>query len=307
MRRKLVKHGEKTLMVSLPAKWLKHQGLKKGDEIVITPENSTLTLSKEELLETIKEIKINIQPENKKHARALLGNAYKLGYDEIAINFKGEAQLKLIKQQLNRMIGFEMISLTKNSCLLKSVIKSTIENYESLKKRAWFNIKSAFEILISDMEKQKYNHEATINELYDNTLKFTDFCRRLINKHLFLDVKNSCLEYSILLKLVYTIPLIKDIYFYLIKNKLKPKKDIINFTQKISNLFDLVYQAYYKKDPNFVFQIIKKREELGQEGQKLIKKPHHALIISKLLEIKKLCYGFSGHITAQFFLSEFKE
>ncbi|MBW3014249.1 AbrB/MazE/SpoVT family DNA-binding domain-containing protein [Candidatus Woesearchaeota archaeon] len=307
MRRKLVKHGEKTLMVSLPAKWVKAQGLKKGDEIVITPKDSVLALSKGELSDSIEKIDINIQPESRRNARALLGNAYKLGYDEITIKFEGPAQLKLIKEQLQHMIGFEIVSLAKNTCLLKSVIKSSVEEYESIKKRAWHNIKSAFEVLCSDMDAGNFPNMDLVLELNENVLKITDFCRRLINKHSFLDVRTSCLEYSVHLKLVYLLPIIRDIYQYLQKNRIKPSKQLVDFSREISEQFEKLYVAYHKKDPDASVTIINKRELIDKKGFALLKNSEFAFTASKLLELNKIFFGCSAHIIGLHYLKEFKK
>jgi len=304
MRRKLVQHGEKTLMVSLPAKWVKAQGLKKGDEVVLAPESTAVTISKEELLETIQKIKISIKLESPLQVHIVLSNAYKLGYDEITIDYSGKEQLKLIKKEVDRMIGFEIVSLTPNTCRIKSVIKSTVEEYENIKKRAWFTCKSALETLIEDMKANKFSNYAVMLELYENNIKFTDFCRRLINKHMFLDVKNSCLEYSVLLKLLYMLSLIKEIYAHCNEKNLKPGKDLVAYVENCNAYFRVCYTAYYKKSQDLASQLINDWSVLDKQGQKLLKK--HPVPAAKLLELITLCRNYSGHIIAQFYLQEFK-
>ncbi|MBW3002633.1 AbrB/MazE/SpoVT family DNA-binding domain-containing protein [Candidatus Woesearchaeota archaeon] len=305
MRRKLVQHGEKTLMVSLPAKWLQTQNLKKGDEVVLAPENSSITISKETLLDTVHRIKISIKLESSLHVHAVLSNAYKLGYDEIAVEYSGKAQLALIKKEVGRMIGFEIVSLTSDTCKIKSVIKSTVEEYENIKKRSWFSIKSAFDTLVADLKRGKMDNYSVILELYDNTLKFTDFCRRLINKHMFLDVKNACLEYSVLLKLLYSMPLIKETYISVKEKRVKPGNDFIDFAKKCETYFNLCYDAYHKKDPELASRIVTEWDAIDAQGNNLLKK--YGISASKLLELIRLCRGFGGHIIAQHYLTEFKE
>lgn len=305
MRRKLVRHGEKTLMVSMPAKWIKSQGLRKGDEVMILPENSSLTISKDAPLNVVQKIKITIKLESPLHVHAVLSNAYKLGYDEISIDYVGKNQLKLIKQEVERMIGFEIVNLTADSCKIKSVIKSTIEEYDNIKKRSWFTIKSAFDTMLTDMKRRKLENYSIVLELYDNNLKFTDFCRRLINKHMFLDVKNSCLEYSVLLKLVYTLPLMREAYLYCKEKKVRPGKDFISFVQNCKEYFNLCYDAYHKKDPVLASKIISRYDVLDAQGNKILKK--YGVPVSKFLEVLRLCRGFGGHILAQHYISVFKE
>ena len=46
MKRKLVKQGTTTLMISLPSKWLKNNALNKGDEIEISDDQNGLIITK---------------------------------------------------------------------------------------------------------------------------------------------------------------------------------------------------------------------------------------------------------------------
>lgn len=301
-----MQHGEKTLMVSLPAKWIQLQGLKKGDEVVLATENSSVTISREKLFETVHKIKTSLKLGPTVHVRAVLSNAYKLGYDEILVDYSGKEQLEHIKHEVKRMIGFEIVNLTADSCRIKSVIRSTEEEYENIKKRSWFSIKSAFETFISDMQAGKLVNYAIILELYENNIKFTDFCRRLINKHLFLDIKNSCLEYSVILKMVSIMALIREAYFYMLEKKIKPGKDFIDFVKESANYFNLVYDAYYKKDLKLGSEVVARWDVLDPRSSKLLKK--YGVPASKVLEIMRYCRGFGGHIVAQHYLAaEFKE
>ncbi len=300
MRRRLVQHGEKTLMVSLPAKWVRLQELKKGDEVVLAPENSFVTISKEERFEAVHKIKISIKLETHLPAHAVLSNAYKLGFDEILVDYSGKEQLECIKQAVKSMIGFEIVNLTVDTCMIKSVIKSTDMEYESIKKRCWFSIKSAFETFISDMKSGKQDNYNVVCELYDNNIKFTDFCRRLINKHVFLDVKNSCLEYSVILKLVSVLALIKEAYFCIMEKKIKPGRDFIDFVEKSYDYFNLVYDAYYEKDFSLGTKVIARWEVLNHLGEKLLKK--YGVPVSKFLEIIRYCRNSGGHIIGLYYL-----
>ena len=49
MRRKLVKQGNATLMISLPSKWAKENKLDKGDEIILNEYGRDLIVSTEEV------------------------------------------------------------------------------------------------------------------------------------------------------------------------------------------------------------------------------------------------------------------
>jgi len=54
MRRKLVKQGAATMMVSLPSKWVKDQKLKKGDEVEVSEAEGRLQITTEKKTNNVK-------------------------------------------------------------------------------------------------------------------------------------------------------------------------------------------------------------------------------------------------------------
>ena len=44
-RRKVVKHGPSTLTLSLPTSWVQKHGIKKGTELLITPQHGLLSIT----------------------------------------------------------------------------------------------------------------------------------------------------------------------------------------------------------------------------------------------------------------------
>ena len=59
MKRKLVKQGAATMMISLPSKWIKENGLDKGDEIELIEQGGELLIKSRESQEH-NNLKINL-------------------------------------------------------------------------------------------------------------------------------------------------------------------------------------------------------------------------------------------------------
>ena len=88
MKRKLVKQGSSTMMVSLPSKWIQKNQLNKGDEIDLELNNNMLIIKKEGNYEkTIKKTEVKITTNNESSIRTIIKNSYRLGYDLIKIEF----------------------------------------------------------------------------------------------------------------------------------------------------------------------------------------------------------------------------
>ena len=96
MQRKVIKQGTNTLMVSLPVKWTKKTGITKGDYLNLLEDQNTLLISKGETRTIIKKTEIKIKSTYKNTLiRAIIGNLYKKGYDQIEIKID---DTKLIKK-----------------------------------------------------------------------------------------------------------------------------------------------------------------------------------------------------------------
>jgi len=115
MKRKLVKQGAATLMISLPAKWLKRFKLGKGDEIDVDEEGSRLVISKKGA-KVGKETEINLTRQTETGIRTLITNAYRSGFDVVNVKFENEEhvpdiakELKISEEEVKRIITNERI------------------------------------------------------------------------------------------------------------------------------------------------------------------------------------------------------
>ena len=108
MERKIVQHGPATMMVSLPAKWIKKKGLKKGDSLFVDekPENLILSLDKKKHKSTTS---INLSSLEESSIRTVLTNAYRLGYDKINISFEKKEIFGILNKFVDMtLLGFEI-------------------------------------------------------------------------------------------------------------------------------------------------------------------------------------------------------
>ena len=118
MIRKLVKHGPSTLIVSLPAKWVKKMGLKAGDEVAVDEEDNQVTVSTSKNLRKDC-ITVNITNLDRTSVVLLMHALYRNGYCNVDLFFDkpetthfrtGESVSfsKIIHDMTSRLIGYEV-------------------------------------------------------------------------------------------------------------------------------------------------------------------------------------------------------
>ena len=95
MKRKLIQHGNSSLTVVLPRKWIKENNLSKGGEVDIDLSENNLVIGTEARYPS-KALSINVQGMKYSLSRIVTA-CYKSGYDDIHINFSSHSELVIVK------------------------------------------------------------------------------------------------------------------------------------------------------------------------------------------------------------------
>ena len=108
MKRKVSQIGPATLMVSLPSKWAKKFGVKKGNEIDVEEDSNRLILTIGKASHT-KKIDLDVR-QFPSLTRRYIMEAYRSGFDDVNVTFQTIEDLKLIKEtSSNILLGFTAI------------------------------------------------------------------------------------------------------------------------------------------------------------------------------------------------------
>lgn len=179
MKRKLVKQGTATLMLSLPSKWIKQNNLSKGDEVEIEEENQNLIVKLEESSKKEMKAKVNVS-DLSPLTNVFLINLYIKGFDELEITYdKPEIAREYQKRTINELIGFEIIKQTNNSLLIKDISDEN-QDVDELIKRIFFILESMADEFSEAVDK-KQNMDPII-DIDTSVNKFANFCLRILNK-----------------------------------------------------------------------------------------------------------------------------
>ena len=178
MRRKLIKQGEKSTTLTVPAKWLHSQKLRAGDEIDIYEDQTKLILVPPNIKKR-KEITISLPKIKQKRKDMGFVNdsiiiAYTAGFDKIIINHEEKPEIisNLVDE---RLTGMEIITLTPKTCILESVSDPNYQDFDKIILRLFYIIKDMIQDFSNPL---MHRHKNTL-------LKYRLFLQRSISKRIF--------------------------------------------------------------------------------------------------------------------------
>jgi phosphate uptake regulator len=241
MKRKLVKQGAATMMISLPSKWVKSNKLEKGDEISLEEKNNELIINTEKISKEKSKVEIDISGLYPLINRTLI-SLYIKGIDEVEISFSDSKDIEDFKKRaINELLGFEIIKQSQKSIIVKDITGSERQEVDELIKRIFLILDSMAEELCSALEKKQ--DMQPITEIDASVNKFVNFCLRILNKRGYKELNKTSQIYGIVSMLEEIGDLYKKIAKEFQKNKkiskeqLSRLKEIREFLKMFENLF----------------------------------------------------------------------
>jgi len=241
MKRKVVRQGAATMMVSLPSKWVKKVHLKKGDEIDIEESNGALTISREAVA-VKKHATVNISSYTESAVRIAIWNAYRTGYDSVLVRFKDEKQYKIIKDVIkNYIVGFDIVKREKDNCMLENISEPSEEQFDVIFRKILYNIS-----LLLEITEDRLRNKPVVDDYKEVVMKihqYDNFCRRVITKR---HLPYANLLWTFLVLITHGQ---REIYYL---NKFLDTSSVhfrnFEFFEKLKRMFDFVQDGYAKKD-----------------------------------------------------------
>jgi phosphate uptake regulator len=279
MKRKIIQLAGKTLVVSLPSKWVKKYGVKKGDEIEVDEQERKLVIKakgEEELQLKL----LNLKDLNHMVGR-IIGGFYKSGYNELEITYDSPEQYAAIREVLNRScMGYEIIRHGQRTLLIKNLSELHTEEFDNLFRRLFLSLLSSAE---DTLEYAKQGNLKALEEIELRDLlitKYSDLCRRMINIHGRGSISKTTSYYYLSEALEKIGDGYKAFANFLIKNNMKN----IN-TENVHSLFEINALLRLSYDLLYTFDF-KKLEEFGQQREKIKKEFESKLNTASLKELK---------------------
>ena len=279
MRRKLIQHGKSTLTLSLPREWIKANNLEKGDEINVENLDGNLLVS----LEKHRGSKIEISIMGMQSMlRKIIGATFKCGYDEIIIHFNSYDELKAVQDLLREQFsGFEIVSQTKNTLIVKNLSQSDFYGFDEALKRFFFVLNHMADETADALENNDIKWLKTTALLKIETDKFADYCRRAINMGFKSNFKRPAPLYTLIEQMEKVANQYRDICIYCSTSRWKASRNVKEILRELIGFQNLFHGLFYKFD-------IEKMPEFSRQKENLQKKIDNALSKCSKEEMKVL-------------------
>lgn len=292
-----MQQGSGTLVVSLPSKWAKKYGLKKGDTIKFDEENGRLILSTEKAISTMKK-EMTLKTTNETAIRWIMALAHKTGYDELEIFFDNPAIIPMIqKTVVNELPGYMIIEQSDKRCLVKAVSQALESEYENTQRRAFLVGLSLAESSLQMIKEKNYKNLTSLLSLELTNNQLSQFCERILNKHGYKEPNKTTYAYVVIWNLEKVVDEYRDICKKLAEApNVKLSNETIAMFEKTNNFFKKYYEIFYKKDINELANAIAERKKIKHEIYELMeqKKGIEHYVLLKLSFIHERVSDFSG-------------
>ena len=292
MQRRIIQQSASSMGISLPSKCIKENNLKKGDSLNLEIVKKTIQITSDKKQTEKRHISLNIPSSRETAVRMLIVSAYRLGYDTIKVNVQEKNNFNSIKKLINQiaeknLIGFEMISSSKEGVIIESVAEPDYDNFHVLIEKQFFIIQGIIENLLME----NISHSSNLVQKYDNFLK------RCISKRI-LSIHN---DPSLWQMLTYLTRISRScLYFnkYLQKSHVKLSNKEEKLFNEVKELFIQLKNSYFKKDQKLLFSLHEKHHKILREDIHSLMKKNNPVAIHFIAEILDNIYYTTSSITA---------
>ena len=283
MKRKVIQLAHKTFVVSLPSKWVKKQGIKKGDELEAEEHASSMVFSTEQK-KNIEKASLDITNTNERTIRWLLSSLHKKGYDEIELTYDSPDKTRIIHELVKDLfIGFAVVHQSSKRCVLRAIAQDRGEEFENVLRRSFLVTLSMAEGMLDYMERGHQKQLSDLTALEKTNNQLTNFCERTLNKMGHLEYAKTCFYYVI----VWNLEKICDDYKYiceLLSNSTeKISKESLELLKETNKFLRAYYDLFYTFD-------IQQLNRLSERKKEMITKAHKLISLKKGAESAMLSY-----------------
>jgi phosphate uptake regulator len=283
MKRKVIKHGPSTLIVSLPCQWAKEHKVTKGSEVDIAEDGEKIIISLPSSVQaTPSEVNIDVTGLDRTSLMYAIRSLYRLGYDTIKVRFHTEMAeyyrtkekmtvISVLHKEVSRLVSFEIIQEGKNFCIIKDLGEASVSDFNQIERRIFHLILDACNQLKEGAKSQNKALLATLEERHDTITKFVSYCLRLMNKKSNHILMPNAYHYHI----VATLDRITDIIKYAgrdIQLQRKVHPDIIALLDAVCKHLHLYYELFYSYRTDKLVEISLSRYGIHERLSNLPKK-----------------------------------
>jgi phosphate uptake regulator len=275
-QRKLIKLGNSSFAIALPKQWVDKAGLKKGDNIFITPNSNGELIIQPQYIKSNsdEEMILNLEGKGERDIYREIIAAYINGMDLIKIKVN-KKDLKCAKEALKGLFGVEIIDTKKDAITSKGIIDIHSLSIDSITRRIDNSVRDIIEELEPLIKKghlSSKEYDEIVNAKKDVNRSYFLLCRIMVqgidNPSILntLKINSSTLVYSwsVGLHIKRIGDNLKEIARILSKTKLNETESelMLSLLQKTKENFITSLTTYHLKDKEQSSTIARTKEEI---------------------------------------------
>lgn len=248
MKRKVIQIANSTQLVSLPRKWCKEHGIKKGDELEVIEEQDSIQVKVNPANKEPERLTVNVGGLGYS-VRTLVSALYKGGYDEFKIFFNNADELRHVQTIVKEScFGFEIVEQGRNFVIARKISEPIPDEFDAVLRRTFIFLQNMVKETSQAIRTGDADALNTVIAMDASINKFTYFCRRVLNKF----GRGPYRVTSPLYYLVDELEEIADKYKNICKVKLEYKKKLskplLDLFDKVNSMVELLVTTFYKFD-----------------------------------------------------------
>jgi len=301
MKRKVIKHGPSTFIVSLPSKWVKEHAIIKGDEVTVSEEGDRIVISTSRE-KTMDPISLHVQNYSANTVHRAISAAYKIGYDAMTVYVSTPEERRAATNTINsQCIGFEVVDEGKDFVAAKQITHADEKMFKDMLRRTFLMLLGMADDCQTAMKTSNKNMLLDIALRDAQINKLTGFCRRYINKR-----GNDSSEghptttYYIVESLEKVGDCFKHIGNYLHETTYKPTQRMEDIHTQINIMLRKAYELYYQFDKTKYGEFIEFKKAFDKLlFEQLVKAtPVEQRVLLHLYNASELVFDLNGPIFA---------
>jgi len=271
MKRKAIQLANQTIVISLPSKWVKQQGIKKGDEINVEERGKELIISGRREGEE-KRVEVDISGLDDRVIGWFISSLYKLGYDEILLKYNRASSIKKVEGTIrNVLTGFIISEQSENRCIIKSISKDMVSEFSTGLRRAFLVTIAMAESCLEMIKNNKFDSLKDLITLERTNTQLTNFCERILTKYTYKEESKAYSAYVINWNLETICDEYKHICQYLTSNKkrkIKISKIVLKLFERVNEYFKEYYSLLYSFDVKILNILSDKEKKIIEDIEK---------------------------------------
>ncbi len=269
MKRKVIKQGPSTLMISLPAAWARKYGVEKGDNINIEEQERSLKVSTEKSV-GFPPKEFDARDLDIEHIRLFLDEFYSQGYDELKIIYDTPSLVKGIQEYLSEStLGYEIVNQYKSSIVVKSISENIDEEFDRILRRCFLIIKQFSENILETLNEKNYASLKGLLIMEETNRKLTNFCERVLNKKGYKKFSKTNFVYCIVWQLESLGRSYRRICEYVSENNPELNEKTLELFADTNTLFNEFYELFYNFDKKRLMNFSEKCKKIKENAIEL--------------------------------------